>query len=153
MIAIESEKMKVVLIHQAFRTPKEGGGTRHYEFLIRWVQLGHKATVICSDISYLDGTATNEPLQTVSDGIRIQRVRMLRILHRSFFHRVLAFVGFMFSSFVAGVKASKDADVIMGTSPPLFQAGAAWAVSAIRRKPFLLEIRDLWPDFAIEMEF
>lgn len=39
----------------------------------------------------------------------------------------------------------------MGTSPPIFQAITAWLVSRLRRRPFLLEIRDLWPDFAIDM--
>lgn len=39
----------------------------------------------------------------------------------------------------------------MGTSPPIFQAVSAWLVAALRRRPFLLEIRDLWPEFAIDM--
>jgi len=39
----------------------------------------------------------------------------------------------------------------MGTSPPIFQAFAAWAVAFLRGRPFLLEVRDLWPEFAIDM--
>ena len=39
----------------------------------------------------------------------------------------------------------------MGTSPPLFQGVSAWVVSLLRRRPFLFEIRDLWPEFAIDM--
>jgi lipopolysaccharide/colanic/teichoic acid biosynthesis glycosyltransferase len=39
----------------------------------------------------------------------------------------------------------------MGTSPPIFQAFAAWLVAFLRRRPFLLEVRDLWPEFAIDM--
>jgi len=42
-------------------------------------------------------------------------------------------------------------DVVMGTSPPIFQAFSAWIVAAVRRRPFLLEIRDLWPEFIIDM--
>lgn len=143
--------MKVVLIHQAFRTGDEGGGTRHYELLRRWVEQGHDATVIASDVSYLDGARSSGGSISMSDGIEIRRVKMYRKIHRSFLHRLLGFVSFMLSSFWAGFRASKDADVIMGTSPPLFQAVSAWGVAALRRKPFLLEIRDLWPDFAIEM--
>jgi glycosyltransferase involved in cell wall biosynthesis len=50
----------------------------------------------------------------------------------------------------AGWKAGK-VDVVMGTSPPLTQPLSAWAIAVLRRRPFLLEIRDLWPEFAIDM--
>jgi glycosyltransferase involved in cell wall biosynthesis len=39
----------------------------------------------------------------------------------------------------------------MGTSPPIFQAFSAWLVAFLRRKPFLLEVRDLWPEFIVSM--
>ena len=39
----------------------------------------------------------------------------------------------------------------MGTTPPIFQAVSAWVVSVIRRRPFLLEVRDLWPEFGVGM--
>jgi hypothetical protein len=45
----------------------------------------------------------------------------------------------------------KDADLIMGTTPPIFQAVSAWFVALVRRKPFLLEVRDLWPEFGVSM--
>jgi glycosyltransferase involved in cell wall biosynthesis len=45
----------------------------------------------------------------------------------------------------------KDVDLVMGTTPPIFQAVSAWVVAALRRKPFLLEVRDLWPEFGISM--
>jgi len=45
----------------------------------------------------------------------------------------------------------KDVDLVMGTSPPIFQAASAWFVAWMRRKPFLLEVRDLWPEFGVSM--
>jgi glycosyltransferase involved in cell wall biosynthesis len=45
----------------------------------------------------------------------------------------------------------KDVDLVMGTTPPIFQAVSAWVVALIRRKPFLLEVRDLWPEFGVSM--
>lgn len=143
--------MKVLLIHQAFRTPSEGGGTRHYELLHRLVADGNQATVIASDVSYLDGARSAGGSVMTCDGIEIRRVKQFRNIHQSFFHRLLGFVSFMVSAFIGGWTAAKDADVVMGTSPPLFQALSAWGVALLRWKPFLLEIRDLWPDFAIEM--
>jgi len=56
----------------------------------------------------------------------------------------------MVTSVVAALKAGSP-DLVMGTSPPIFQAVSAWIVAALRRRPFLLEIRDLWPEFAIEL--
>jgi glycosyltransferase involved in cell wall biosynthesis len=56
----------------------------------------------------------------------------------------------MLTAVVAALGAGKT-DLVMGTSPPIFQAVSAWFVAAIRRKPFLLEVRDLWPEFAIDM--
>jgi glycosyltransferase involved in cell wall biosynthesis len=63
---------------------------------------------------------------------------------------VASFLSFSVSSFVAGMGAA-DVDVVWGTSPPLFQALTAWQIARIRRVPFVLEIRDLWPDFAVEL--
>jgi glycosyltransferase involved in cell wall biosynthesis len=51
---------------------------------------------------------------------------------------------------VASIRAG-EVDVVMGTSPPIFQAVSAWLISRLRRRLFLLEIRDLWPEFAIGM--
>jgi len=63
---------------------------------------------------------------------------------------LMAFLSFMLSSVWSGLGAGR-VDVVIGTTPPLFQALAAWCVSLLRWKPFVLEVRDLWPDFAIEM--
>jgi glycosyltransferase involved in cell wall biosynthesis len=54
----------------------------------------------------------------------------------------------MFSSFFIGLKV-KHVDLVWGTSPPIFQGAAAWALARIKRVPFLFEVRDLWPKFAI----
>jgi glycosyltransferase involved in cell wall biosynthesis len=56
----------------------------------------------------------------------------------------------MISSVWVALKV-KNVDLVMGTSPPIFQAVSAWLVSVIKGCPFLLEIRDLWPEFAIDM--
>jgi glycosyltransferase involved in cell wall biosynthesis len=56
----------------------------------------------------------------------------------------------MLTSFWAAMKV-EGPELIWGTSPPIFQGVTAWAVSRLRRKPFLLEIRDLWPAFAVQV--
>jgi glycosyltransferase involved in cell wall biosynthesis len=56
----------------------------------------------------------------------------------------------MCTSFLAAFRI-QNFDLVMGTSPPIFQAVSAWMAATIKRVPFLLEIRDLWPAFAVDM--
>ena len=80
----------VLLIHQAFLSAREAGGTRHFEFG-RWcVRSGHRFTVVASDVNYLDGKPVDAPEDEMVDGVRILRARMLKGLHRSFAWRVVA---------------------------------------------------------------
>ena len=54
----------------------------------------------------------------------------------------------MISSFIAGIRVRK-VDLVWGTSPPIFQGVTAWLLAGLKRIPFLFEVRDLWPAFAI----
>lgn len=63
---------------------------------------------------------------------------------------MVAFLSFMLASLWAGLRAG-PVDLVMGTTPPIFQTISAWLVARLRRRPFLLEVRDLWPEFIIDM--
>ncbi|HJQ22302.1 MAG TPA: sugar transferase [Blastocatellia bacterium] len=145
--------MRVLLIHQAFVGPDEPGGTRHYELAKSVVERGFVFTVVASNLQYLTGApATSETAMTEQPhaGIRLLRAYTYPSLHRSFAWRVVSFLSFMLSSLRTAWRAGR-VDLVMGTSPPIFQALSAWAVAVLRRRPFLLEIRDLWPAFAIDI--
>ena len=146
--------MKILLIHQSFVSPEEAGGTRHYEFARHCAQHGVKLTIVASDLNVLTGKPVVK-LQGLFcrqkiDGVEILRAKTYASLHRSFVWRVVSFLSFMVTSVYAGLRAG-SVDMVMGTTPPIFQAFSAWLVAAIRRKPLLLEVRDLWPEFAIDM--
>ena len=141
--------MHILLIHQSFAAIDEPGGTRHHEIAQYLVKQGHRVTIIASPVSYLTGKS--EPTQSRTkeqSGIKIVRVYTYSALHRSFLHRIFSFLSFMVSSFIVGLRVKK-VDIVWGTSPPIFQSLTAWALARIKRTPFLLEIRDLWPAFAI----
>ncbi len=143
--------MRFLLIHQIFLSAKDGGGTRHFEFARYTAQQGHDFVVIASDVSYLDGAKMQTDGRPEDiEGVEVRRARTINAINRSFIWRVVAFLSFMFSSVFKALGAGKI-DVVMGTTPPIFQAGSAWLVAFLRRKPFLLEVRDLWPDFAVDM--
>ncbi|GAG26974.1 unnamed protein product, partial [marine sediment metagenome] len=82
------------------------------------------------------------------EGVTVLRAYTYPALHCSFAHRVLSFLSFMASSFLVGLRV-KDVDLLWGTSPPIFQGATGWALARLKRIPFLFEVRDLWPAFAI----
>jgi len=146
--------MHVLLIHQVFASPDQFDGSRHYKLAQHMLGAGHRFTIVASNVNYhtkqrivdCSGLMVKQNL----DGIRVLRAYTHPSMHRSFTWRVIAFLSFMFTSTWAGLRAG-PVDLVMGTSPPIFQAVSAWLVAVIRRRPFLLEIRDLWPEFAIDL--
>lgn len=145
--------MHILLIHQAFAALDEPGGTRHHELARYLADVGHRVTVIASPISYLTGSAGDSAgdqggRSPGEEGVTVLRAYTYPALHRSFFHRVLSFFSFMFSSFLTGLRVRK-VDLVWGTSPPIFQGVTAWALARLKGAPFLFEVRDLWPAFAV----
>jgi len=143
--------MHVLLIHQVFVSPDDAGGTRHYELARRFVDSGQQFSIVASDLSYLSGKKrTGDESVQDFDGVKVRRAWTYASLHRNFVWRVVSFLSFMISSVWVALKV-KNVDLVMGTSPPIFQAVSAWVISVIKWRPFLLEIRDLWPEFAVDM--
>ena len=142
--------MHILLIHQAFAALDEPGGTRHHELARYLVGQGHQVTIIASPISYLTGEKTSkQPRKQTDDvGVTIIRSFTLPALHRSFIWRIFSFFSFMASSFINGLFVKK-VDLVWGTTPPIFQGPTAWLLASLKRVPFLLEVRDLWPAFAV----
>lgn len=146
--------MKILLINQVFVSLDEPGHTRHFE-LAKFLQpRGHELVIVASDLNYQTGQRTVDRkgvfAEQIIDGVRILRAYIYPALHRSYFWRVISFFSFMFSSVWTAFQV-RDVDLVLGTTPPIFQAVSAWFVAWIRRKPFLLEVRDLWPEFGVSM--
>jgi glycosyltransferase involved in cell wall biosynthesis len=145
--------MHILLIHQAFAALDEAGGTRHAELASYLAGCGHHLTIISSPVSYLTGETRRGRQRWVEEdapqpGVRILRAYTYSALHRSFFHRLLAFFSFMISSFIIGLRVG-PVDLVWGTSPPIFQGVTAWLIARLRGATFLFEVRDLWPAFAV----
>jgi glycosyltransferase involved in cell wall biosynthesis len=101
-------------------------------------------------VSYLTGSIQHGVKVEEDEGglIRIYRSYTYSALHKDFIHRVFSFFSFMVSSFFKGLTI-RNVDLVWGTTPPIFQSVSTWLISRLKRAPFLLEIRDLWPEFAI----
>lgn len=153
--------MHVLLIHQLFATGSEAGGTRHWELASRLAAKGDRVTVVAGTSNYMSGApvpAASAPIPAASGpkpppGIAVVRPWMPAFatrLRSSFAARVAGFAAFAASSFFAGLRV-RDVDVVWGTTPPIFQAPSAWLLARLKRAPFVLEVRDLWPDFAVAL--
>ena len=139
----------ILLVHQLFVAGDQAGGTRHFELARELGGEGDRVTVVTSPVSYLSGKP--KPIATdLPAGLRIRRASLLLGGSGGFVARVISFLSFMVSSFWTGLRV-RDVDLVWGTTPPIFQAPTAWLLARMKGVPFVLEVRDLWPDFAVEL--
>ncbi len=124
--------------------------SRTHEHCRQWVAAGEQVTVITGAPNFptgkvLPGYRNRWWQQEVVDGIRVIRVWTYITANEGFARRVLDYVSFMVTAFMASLWVRK-VDVVVGTSPQFFTAVAAWAVGVVKRVPYVFELRDLWPE-------
>ncbi len=135
--------MRIIYLHQYFRTPAMSGGTRSYEMARRLVARGHEVHMITAGDTGLRRGWT----ETEEAGIRVHWCRVPYSNHMGFRARMIAFA--RFSWLAARKAASLDGDVIFATSTPLSIAlPAIWAARRSHAR-MVFEVRDLWPEMPI----
>jgi len=78
------------------------------------------------------------------EGIKVIRVWTFIAANKGFLKRTLDFLSFMISAFFAGLTVKTDK--IVATSPQFFTALAGKWLSFWKRKPWIMEVRDIWPE-------
>ncbi|MHC4617638.1 MAG: glycosyltransferase family 4 protein [Planctomycetota bacterium] len=143
--------MHILYIHQHFATPEGSTGTRSYEFARRWIQCGHKVTVLTGyyDLGGLQAGQGVIQRQSI-DGINIIVVVTKYSNKQSFFRRIISFFSFLVFATYTGLR-EQGVDVIYATSTPLTVGIPAMIIKWLRRKPFVFEVRDQWPEIPIEL--
>ena len=142
--------MKILFLTDNFPPETNAPASRTYEHAIRWVRAGHEVVVITGAPNFPEGKVFSGYRNslysaTTMDGIHVIRVWTFISANAGFVKRTLDYVSFGVASSVAGIFIRKP-DVIVGTSPQFFTAMAACFLGLIKRKPFVFELRDLWPD-------
>ncbi|MDG4837902.1 glycosyltransferase family 4 protein [Micromonospora sp. WMMD967] len=140
--------MKIVYLHQYFRTPAMSGGTRSYEFARRLVRDGHDVQVVTSDTEPVSGTRQTWRT-TVEAGAVVHWAAVPYRNAMSVRDRLSAFG--QFARLAATRAASLEQDVVFATSTPLTIALPAVYSARRRRAPMVLEVRDLWPEVPIAL--
>ncbi len=148
--------MRILLIHQYFLEENDPGGSRFNELTKVWTEMGNSVTVLAGMIHYNAHEKRQEYkgkyfVKKQQGDITVWRCHVSESYNKNFIGRLWGYFSVMFSTLWAGLfKLKGKYDVILVTSPPLFVGITAYLLSRIKRKPYLFEIRDLWPESAID---
>jgi glycosyltransferase involved in cell wall biosynthesis len=148
--------MKILLIHQYFLEPNDGGGSRFNEMTRNWSEQGHEITVLAGMMHANKSEKLSEYkgkyfVHKQHDKVSVWRCHVSESYNVNFLGRLWGYFSFVFSSVWAGIfKVNEKYDLILVTSPPLFVGITAYILSCIKRIPFIFEVRDLWPESAID---
>jgi glycosyltransferase involved in cell wall biosynthesis len=148
--------MKILLLHQYYLEEDDHGGSRWNEITKQWVENGHHVQVIAGMMHYNSSEKRAEYKgkwfkKKRQGSIEVLRCHVSETYNSNFIGRLWAYFSFVFSSLWAGLfKVGGKYDVIIVSSPPLFIGISGYLISLFKRTPFVFEIRDLWPESAID---
>lgn len=140
--------MKILYFHQHFSTPAGSAGTRSYEMARRLLASGSEVTMICGSNNN-SKTGVDSPFlkgkrRGFVDGIEVIEFDLSYDNKDGFLKRSVLFMKFALRS--VGVALREPADIVFATSTPLTAGIPGIVAKWIRRKPFVFEVRDLWPE-------
>ncbi len=148
--------MNIVVVYQYYQSTNAPGHSLIYDWTQYLAECGHDVTVIAGEIGYMQSDKLNVPwYRRIIRKEQVGKVQVYRTLtysqlHRSYLGRLLGFISFSISCPIA-LLFRKKPDLIIGSSPPIFPVFSTWLVCKLRRIPFIMEVRDLWPDSAVQM--
>ena len=137
--------MKILYIHQYFKTPSEPGGTRSYWIAQALLKRGHEVVMISSSNKFKDNKVSKK-----IDGIEVIYIKEEYNQNMSILRRLKSFVSFMLKSSSTALK-QKDVDLVFATSTPLTVGFPALIMKWFKKIPYIFEVRDLWPEVPIQM--
>lgn len=149
--------MKILLISHYFPPEIGAPSARLFEMAKHWVNEGNEVKVLTCFPNHPTGiipeeySGMNVMLEEI-EGIKVYRTYTYATPNEGFIKKTLGHISFMFSSFVQGRKRIGEFDVIVVSSPTFFSVFSAYAYSLTRRKPWVLEVRDLWPAALVELD-
>jgi len=148
--------MRILVLHQYFLEDNDPGASRFNEMTKVWSAQGHSVTVIAGMMHYNGHEKYAEYKgihfkRKMQGPVEVWRCHVSESYNKSFVGRLWGYFSFVFSSLWAGLTKLKGKyDVILVTSPPLFVGITGVLLSWFKRTPFVFEIRDLWPESAID---
>jgi len=161
---------KTIWMINHFATPPDApGGTRHYDFGTELVKRGYEVTIFAANFNYmlrevrrgescirpviLEGRIQDSPIRHVRHvrhgNVRFVWIKVFRY-RKNNWRRVANMLSFALNVITVGF-VRRSPDVIIGSSPHLFAALAAYILAKLKGSKFYLEVRDLWPQVLVDM--
>ena len=142
--------MRILFFSHYFPPEGNAPASRTFAHCRRWVAAGHEVTVVTSAPNHPRGVlypGYRNRIRQVEDwdGIRVVRVVTFLAANAGTWRRSLNYLSYMVSAVILG-SLERRPDVVVATSPQFLCGWAGVLVSKVRRTPFVLEIRDLWPE-------
>jgi len=140
---------RILFLTDNFPPEVNAPATRTYEHAREWVGKGYEVTVITCVPNFphgkvYEGFKNRLINREEKDGIRVIRVWTYITANEGFFKRILDYISFAVMTFLIGLWIRTD--IIVATSPQFFTAVAGRWLSFFKLKPWIMEVRDLWPE-------
>ncbi|MGI6340312.1 MAG: glycosyltransferase family 4 protein [Bacteroidales bacterium] len=141
--------MRLLFLSDNFPPEVNAPATRTYEHCSEWVKDGFEVTVITCAPNFPEGKVysgykNSWKKEEWVNGIRVIRVWSYITANEGFFKRILDYISYSITAFLAGLFIK--CDIIIATSPQFFTALAGQALAFWKTKPWIMEVRDLWPE-------
>lgn len=142
--------MKILFITHYYHPEGNAPATRVFEMSRRWARAGHEVTVLTAVPNVPSGVVYEGYINRWKQKERIEGVRVVRVwtylaANAGTTRRIASYLSFMLTAVLAGLRVEQP-DVVIASSPQFFCGWAGRLVAKVRRLPFVLEVRDLWPE-------
>lgn len=142
------DPVKVLYFHQHFVTPKGAGAIRSYAMARKLIERGHSVTMVCGSAqggtTGLSGEFVKGQRRGVVDGIDVVELNLEYSNSDGFAKRIKTFLSFAFRS--VKIALTERYDLVFATTTPLTAGIPGILARWLRGKPFVFEVRDLWPE-------
>lgn len=140
--------MHLLIINQYALPAGETGITRHGDLAAELVRRGHRVTIVASRFNYLTRSVHRQRI-TDHDGVEFRWIDA-GSYRANDARRVRSMIAFSMRAVLAGMRGDRP-DVIVGSSPHLLAGSAGRVLANLRRRPFVFEVRDVWPSVLVEL--
>ena len=142
--------MKILFLTHYYTPEGNAPATRVSALAERWIKMGHEVTVVTCAPNVPDGVVyegyhNKWTVREEINGVKVIRIWTYIAANKGTVRRILNYVSYMISAFIHGLFLPKP-DIMIATSPQFFCGWAGVLLHWFRRFPFILEIRDIWPE-------
>jgi colanic acid biosynthesis glycosyl transferase WcaI len=149
--------MRILYVSQYFPPEMGAPAARVHELAREWVRLGHEVTVLTAFAHHPTGIKAPQDNWTLTrrervDGIDVIRTYVYAAPNKGTARRMLSYASFMCSAALIGAYRVSMPDVVIATSPQLLCGAAGYFLSKVLSRPFVFEVRDLWPESIVAVD-